>query len=105
MAKGKMLLGLLAGAAAGAVAGILLAPGKGSETRKNLSKRGRDTVDNLKVKQVIFYTLFLINIFQVKTKKQEKVTAVCKELDQQHLILPQALHHLLIPFHRSNFQV
>lgn len=50
MAKDKVILGLLAGAVVGAVAGILLAPGKGSETRKNLSKRGRDTVDNLKGK-------------------------------------------------------
>lgn len=50
MAKGKVILGLLAGAAVGAIAGILLAPGKGSETRKDLSKRGRDTVDNLKSK-------------------------------------------------------
>ena len=50
MTKGKVILGLLAGAAAGAAAGVLLAPGKGSETRKNLSQRGRDTVDNLKGK-------------------------------------------------------
>lgn len=50
MAKGNVILGLLAGAAAGAAAGILLAPGKGSETRKSLSKKGKDTVDNLKGK-------------------------------------------------------
>jgi len=50
MAKGKVILGLLAGAAAGAAAGILLAPGRGSETRKNLSERGRSAVDNLKGK-------------------------------------------------------
>ncbi len=50
MAKGTVLVGLLAGAAAGAIAGVLLAPGKGSETRKNLSNRSRETVDNLKGK-------------------------------------------------------
>jgi gas vesicle protein len=50
MAKSNVMIGLLAGAAAGAVAGILLAPGKGSETRKSLSKKGRDTMDNLKGK-------------------------------------------------------
>lgn len=50
MAKGKMIVGLLAGAAAGAIAGILLAPDKGSVTRDNLSRKGRDTVDNLKTK-------------------------------------------------------
>lgn len=50
MAKGTVLVGLLAGAAAGAVAGVLLAPGKGSETRKNLSNKSKETVDNLKGK-------------------------------------------------------
>lgn len=50
MAKGTVLIGLLAGAAAGAVAGVLLAPGKGSETRKNLSNKSKETVGNLKGK-------------------------------------------------------
>lgn len=50
MAKGTVLVGLLAGAAAGAVAGILLAPGKGSETRKTLSNKSKQTVDNLRGK-------------------------------------------------------
>jgi gas vesicle protein len=41
----NFLLGFLAGAAAGAVAGILFAPGKGSETRKNIGKKVRDLSD------------------------------------------------------------
>ncbi len=44
----KWMFGVLAGAAAGAIAGVLLAPDKGSVTRSNLATRGRDTVDNLK---------------------------------------------------------
>ena len=39
---------MLTGAAAGAIAGILLAPDKGSVTRENIAKKGRDTVDDLK---------------------------------------------------------
>ena len=39
------MLGFLAGAAAGALAGILLAPDKGSETRKNLKKKVKDLSD------------------------------------------------------------
>jgi branched-subunit amino acid transport protein AzlD len=35
------LLGFLAGAAAGAVIGILYAPEKGSQTRKNIKKKSR----------------------------------------------------------------
>lgn len=35
----QILFGFLAGAAAGAIAGILLAPDKGTNTRKNISDR------------------------------------------------------------------
>jgi gas vesicle protein len=48
MANTKALLGFLAGAAAGALAGILLAPDKGSETRKKISKKTGDLGDSLK---------------------------------------------------------
>ncbi|HMC86423.1 MAG TPA: YtxH domain-containing protein [Chitinophagaceae bacterium] len=48
MANTKTLLGFLAGAAVGALAGILLAPDKGSETRKMISKKTGDLGDSLK---------------------------------------------------------
>jgi gas vesicle protein len=48
MANTKTLLGFLAGAAVGALAGILLAPDKGSETRKKISKKTSDLGDSLK---------------------------------------------------------
>ena len=41
----NFLLGLLAGAAAGAIAGILFAPEKGSKTRQNIGKKVRDLSD------------------------------------------------------------
>lgn len=50
MSSGKVLLGLLAGIAAGATLGILFAPEKGSTTRKNISKKGEDYVDELEGK-------------------------------------------------------
>ena len=43
----KFITGLLIGAAAGAVLGILFAPAKGSETRKNLTKKGEDLKENI----------------------------------------------------------
>lgn len=49
-ANSRIVLGLLAGAAAGAIAGILFAPGKGSETRKRISKATNDMSGNLKRK-------------------------------------------------------
>ena len=50
MSTGKIALGLLAGIAAGAVLGILLAPEKGKDTRNKISKKGKDYSDSLKNK-------------------------------------------------------
>jgi len=46
----NLALGLLGGLAAGAVLGILLAPDKGSSTRKKLIDKGHDYADGLKSK-------------------------------------------------------
>lgn len=48
MNTGKVLLGVLAGVAAGALLGVLFAPAKGTETRKKISKKGTDYADGLK---------------------------------------------------------
>ena len=48
MTTGKLITGILAGAAAGAILGILFAPDKGSETRKKIAKKGTDLTDAVK---------------------------------------------------------
>jgi gas vesicle protein len=48
MSSGKVFLGVLAGAAAGALAGILFAPEKGSKTRKKITRKGEDYLDAVK---------------------------------------------------------
>jgi gas vesicle protein len=50
MLKGKIIIGILAGVAAGALAGILFAPDKGVDTRKKVVHKGGEYVDNLKGK-------------------------------------------------------
>lgn len=50
MDTGKVLLGLLAGVATGALLGILFAPDKGSRTRKRIVNEGEELRDDLKEK-------------------------------------------------------
>ena len=50
MSKGKIVIGVLAGVAVGALMGILFAPDKGTETRKKNAKKSCDTIDDLKGK-------------------------------------------------------
>jgi gas vesicle protein len=47
MGSGKVLLGVLAGVATGAVLGILFAPDKGSSTRKKISKKSNAYAEEL----------------------------------------------------------
>ena len=50
MNSGKVLLGVIGGAALGAALGLLFAPSKGSDARKQLSNKGEDVWENLKRK-------------------------------------------------------
>jgi len=50
MSTGKVLLGIVAGAAAGALVGVLFAPHKGSVTRKKISRTTGNYADGLKEK-------------------------------------------------------
>jgi gas vesicle protein len=50
MNSGKVFLGVLAGVAVGAVLGILFAPDKGSKTRRKISQKKDDFVDEMENK-------------------------------------------------------
>lgn len=50
MSTGKVVLGVMAGLAAGAILGILFAPEKGSVTRMKISQKGEDYADAVKNK-------------------------------------------------------
>ncbi len=46
--SGKVLLGVLAGAAAGIITGVLIAPASGRETRDNISSKTDELLVNVK---------------------------------------------------------
>jgi gas vesicle protein len=50
MSSGKVVLGLLAGVAAGAIAGLLFAPAKGADTRKKITKKSKNYEKKLEKK-------------------------------------------------------
>lgn len=50
MNSSKVLLGVLGGVAAGAIAGILFAPAKGSKTRKRIVNKGAGYAKDVKEK-------------------------------------------------------
>lgn len=47
MKTSRALLGVLAGLAAGAAIGILFAPAKGERTRRNMSRKGKELIEDL----------------------------------------------------------
>ncbi len=50
METGKLVIGLVAGAAVGAALGILFAPQKGAELREKISKKGGEALKGMKDK-------------------------------------------------------
>jgi gas vesicle protein len=72
MSSGKILLGVLAGIAAGALLGVLFAPDKGSVTRNKISKKGEDYADSLKEK----FDEFLKDISEKFEEAKDVVTDV-----------------------------
>jgi gas vesicle protein len=66
MSTSKVLLGVVVGLAAGAMAGILMAPDSGSETRRKLSSKGQGMVDDLRGKFNDFLDGFMSHVETVK---------------------------------------
>ena len=87
MSTGKVLIGLVAGVAAGAAIGILFAPEKGSTVCKQISQKGDDLMNNLKNKFEEFLFSIITGLEDSKNdakdlldKGKEKVQEVKNDL-------------------------
>jgi gas vesicle protein len=49
MKTSRVVLGVIAGAAVGALIGVLFAPDKGSNTRRKIARKGEEWMDDVKV--------------------------------------------------------
>jgi len=70
MTAGKILLGVVAGIATGALLGVLFAPEKGCETRRKIGQKKDDLTDDLKEK----FNSFLDTISQKFEVVDEEVS-------------------------------
>jgi gas vesicle protein len=71
MSSGKVVLGMLAGLAAGAVLGILFAPEKGSKTRRQILDKGEDYADDVKAKMDNFLDMITEKFERTKGNVEE----------------------------------
>ncbi len=81
---GKVILGALAGLAAGAVLGILLAPDKGSETRRKIVEKGNNCADDVKdkIEDIIDGLHKQVDVVKAKVKEAEvKIQKKVKEVE------------------------
>lgn len=70
MEKGKIVAGVLGGIALGALLGVLFAPEKGSITRRKISKKGEEYLDDIKDK----FDEFLDNVSEKYSEVKDMVT-------------------------------
>ena len=70
MEKGKIIVGVLGGVALGALLGVLFAPDKGSITRRKISKKGEEYLDDIKDK----FDEFLDNVSEKYSEVKDMVS-------------------------------
>ena len=72
MKAGKILVGILSGAAAGAAVGMLFAPKKGSDTRRRIADRSNEYVTGTKTRFNGFVDDVNHKLDSLKSKAQRK---------------------------------
>jgi gas vesicle protein len=88
MSTGKVITGILAGAAAGAILGVLFAPDKGSETRAKIAQKSSELTDAIKEGYGKVAEAVTNNYEAMKENAKEygkqKVATVKEEFDREY---------------------
>ncbi len=87
MKTGKILAGILSGAAIGAVAGLLFAPKRGTETRKNIADKGNEYMYGAKNKYNDLSDNMSHRYDTLKSKFKKKSQKVEAEMDGEDKII------------------
>jgi len=77
MSTGKVVLGVIAGAATGALLGVLFAPARGAVTRRSICRKGEREVDALKDK----FSDFVDSITERFEKVKDDVTDLIDDVE------------------------
>lgn len=87
MKAGKILLGVLSGAAAGAAVGMLFAPKKGSETRRQIADRSNEVVSGTRNRFGSLADGVNTTLDSLKSKTKRKTNDTQTEMDGDEKII------------------
>lgn len=87
MKTGKLIAGILSGAAIGAIAGILFAPKRGTETRKNITDKSNEYMYGAKSKYNDLADNLSHRYDSVKTKLRGQTRKVENSMDGDDKII------------------
>ena len=93
MSEGKILLGVVAGVAAGAALGILFAPDKGSATRKKIMDMADDLTEGLKEKITDSIKTFTDQLENVKDDAKDLVEKATLKVEDGYNSFKNTDHH------------
>jgi gas vesicle protein len=87
MSTGKIVLSVLAGIAAGTVLGVLIAPDKGTETRRKIRQKGDDLVDGVRDGMTSMVDDVTSKFDKLRGKARKSMNEVLATPDSEHSAL------------------